>query len=121
MLLVKLGLVCIALAWGAFHHVFVRPFLDRAGVLLKLPRSLAGESAVGMAALLVAAVLVDSQPPPQGATPRETASNSEDLAGGARRGLTCFKLTGLCRWRDVPIAPGAPSLAALGRPVRAVA
>ena len=63
-LLVKLGLVCVALAWGGFHHVFVRPALDRPGVLSRLPRSLAGESAVGMAILLAAAVLVDSKPPP---------------------------------------------------------
>ena len=46
-LLVKLGLVCVALAWGAFHHFFVRPALNRPGVLSRLPRSLAGESAVG--------------------------------------------------------------------------
>jgi copper transport protein len=63
-LLVKLGLVCLALAWGGFHHFFVRPALERPGVLSRLPRSLAGESAVGMAVLLVAAVLVDSKPPP---------------------------------------------------------
>ncbi|MGZ4289706.1 MAG: copper resistance CopC/CopD family protein, partial [Gaiellaceae bacterium] len=29
-LLVKIGLVCVALAWGAFHHFVVRPALDRA-------------------------------------------------------------------------------------------
>jgi copper transport protein len=66
-LLVKLGLVSLALLWGAFHHFLVRPALERAAsegvVLARLPRSLAGESAVGMAILLVAAVLVDSSPP----------------------------------------------------------
>ena len=35
----------------------------------RLPRSLAGESAVGMAVLLAAAVLVDSKPPPRPAAP----------------------------------------------------
>jgi copper transport protein len=69
-LLVKIALVCVALAWGGFHHFLVTPLLDRPGVLGKLPRSLAGEGAVGMAVLLVAAVLVDSKPPPQGATAR---------------------------------------------------
>lgn len=65
-LLVKLALVAVALAWGAFHHFVVRPALERpasAGTLARLPRSLAGESAVGMAVLLAAAVLVNSQPP----------------------------------------------------------
>jgi copper transport protein len=64
-LLIKIGLVCVALAWGAFHHLIVTPRLDRPGVLSRLPRSLVGESAVAMAVLLVAAVLVDSKPPPQ--------------------------------------------------------
>lgn len=65
-LLVKLGLVSLALAWGAAHHFLVRPALERgAPVFARLPRSLAGESAVGMAILLAAAVLVDSKPPPQ--------------------------------------------------------
>jgi copper transport protein len=65
-LLVKLGLVSLALLWGAAHHFLVRPRLERGAPLLAgLPRSLAGESAVGMAILLAAAVLVDSKPPPQ--------------------------------------------------------
>ncbi len=65
-LLVKLGLVSLALAWGAAHHFLVRPALERGvPVFARLPRSLAGESAVGMAILLAAAVLVDSKPPPQ--------------------------------------------------------
>jgi copper transport protein len=76
-LLVKIGLVCLALAWGAFHHFFVTPRLDRPGVLGRLPRSLAGESAVGMAVLLAAAVLVDSKPPPrEPAAGRATAAVS---------------------------------------------
>jgi copper transport protein len=65
-LLVKLGLVLLALAWGAAHHFLVRPRLERGAPLFAgLPRSLAGESAVGIAILLAAAVLVDSKPPPQ--------------------------------------------------------
>jgi copper transport protein len=65
-LLVKLALVSLALLWGAAHHFLVRPRLERGAPLFTgLPRSLAGESAVGMAILLAAAVLVDSKPPPR--------------------------------------------------------
>ncbi len=65
-LLVKLALVSLALLWGAAHHFLVRPALERGAPLFaRLPRSLAGESAVGMAILLAAAVLVDSKPPPR--------------------------------------------------------
>jgi len=64
-LLVKLSLVALALAWGGFHNLVVRSLLDRPRVVARLPRSLAGESAVGMAVLLAAAVLVDSKPPAQ--------------------------------------------------------
>jgi copper transport protein len=63
-LLVKLGLVSLALLWGAAHHFLVRPRLERGAPLFAgLPRSLIGESAVGMAILLAAAVLVESKPP----------------------------------------------------------
>jgi copper transport protein len=68
LLLVKLGLVSLALTWGAVHHFVARPALERGSggpILSRLPRSLAAESAVGMAILLVAAVLVDSKPPPR--------------------------------------------------------
>jgi copper transport protein len=65
-LLVKLGLVSLALLWGAAHHFIVRPALERGREpFALLPRSLIGESAVGIAILLVAAVLVESKPPPQ--------------------------------------------------------
>ncbi len=65
-LLVKLALVSLALLWGAAHHFLVRPAIERgAPPFSGLPRSLIGESAVGMAILLVAAVLVESRPPPQ--------------------------------------------------------
>ncbi len=80
-LLVKIGLVCFALLWGAFHHFVVRPALDRAddGFLSRIGRSLVGESLVGVAVLLVAAVLVDSRPP---AKPIGT-SNTSALTGGS--------------------------------------
>ena len=66
-LLVKIGLVSFALLWGAFHHFVIAPALERAdtGFLTRIGRSLAGESLVGIAVLLVAAVLVDSKPPPR--------------------------------------------------------
>src|SRR5262249_53947623 len=49
-LLVKLGLVSLALAWGAFHKFVVAPALERAdeGFLTKIGRSMAGESIVGV-------------------------------------------------------------------------
>jgi copper transport protein len=80
-LLVKIGLVCIALAWGAFHHFVVRPALDRAdaGMLTRLGRSLAGESLVGIAVLLAAAVLVDSKPPTPGADQQSPAGGATTL------------------------------------------
>jgi copper transport protein len=78
-LMVKLGLVSLALLWGAAHHFLVRPALERGAPLFaRLPRSLAGESAVGMAILLAAAVLVDSKPPPR-PVPQAPAARS-DLA-----------------------------------------
>jgi copper transport protein len=65
LLLVKLGLVSLALSWGAFHHLVVRPRLDRPGVARRLPRSIAGETLVAVSILLLAAILVDSKPPPK--------------------------------------------------------
>jgi len=76
-LLVKLGLVSLALTWGAVHHFVARPAIERGGggpILSRLPRSLAGESAVGMAILLAAAVLVDSKPPPRPTLPPPVAA-----------------------------------------------
>src|SRR5205823_4856798 len=65
-LLVKLALVSVALAWGGLHHTFARPLVERGHPIVgKLSRSLLGEASVGMAVLLAAAVLVDSKPPPQ--------------------------------------------------------
>jgi copper transport protein len=67
-LLIKLALVALALAWGGVHHVLVRPRLMRVQghAPRTLGRSLLGESAIGMAVLLVAAVLVNSDPPERG-------------------------------------------------------
>lgn len=64
-LIVKIALVCAALLWGAFHHFVVAPRLEQADApfLGRVGRSLAGESLVGVAVLLVAGVLVDSRPP----------------------------------------------------------
>src|SRR5439155_15019342 len=65
-LLVKLALVSVALAWGGLHHTFARPLVERGHPIVgKLSRSLLGEASVGMAVLPAAAVLVDSKPPPQ--------------------------------------------------------
>jgi copper transport protein len=64
-LLLKSGLVALALSWGALHHFVVRPALQRGRGTgsQAISRSLLGESAVAIAVLLVAAVLVDSNPP----------------------------------------------------------
>ncbi len=63
-LVVKLVIVGAALAWGAAHHFLVRPRLERDDAPRGLRRSLVGESSVAMLVLLVAAVLVNAQPPP---------------------------------------------------------
>ena len=76
-LLVKLALVSLALLWGAAHHFLVRPALERgAPPFSGLPRSLAGESAVGIAILLAAAILVESKPPPRPAPTPPVASHA---------------------------------------------
>jgi putative copper resistance protein D len=64
-LLVKSGIVALALSWGAMHHFVVRPALERGrGTGSRVvSRSLLGESAVAIAILLVVAVLVDANPP----------------------------------------------------------
>ncbi|HXY81019.1 MAG TPA: CopD family protein [Gaiellaceae bacterium] len=64
-LIVKLSLVAVALAWGGIHQRIALPRLESDTVVARLSRSLLGESIVAMAVLLVAAVLVDSKPPPQ--------------------------------------------------------
>jgi putative copper export protein len=71
-LLIKLGLVSVALLWGAVHQFLVLPRLERIGG--RVGRSLLAESAVAMSVLLVAAILVDSKPPAP--TPPKAASYS---------------------------------------------
>jgi copper transport protein len=60
-LLIKLALVCVALLWGAVHQFVVLPRIDSVGG--GIGRSLLAESAVAMAVLLAAAILVNSRPP----------------------------------------------------------
>jgi copper transport protein len=67
-LLVKLGVVSVALTWGAAHHFLVRPRLERGDAPDRLRRSLIGEMSVAFAVLLAAAVLVNSAPPPRPAS-----------------------------------------------------
>lgn len=64
-LLVKIGLVCLALAWGGLHKLVAVPAVaeGRDGIGGRLQRSLIGESMVGMTVLLVAAILVNANPP----------------------------------------------------------
>jgi copper transport protein len=78
LLLLKLGLVSLALTWGAAHHFLARPLVERGDsrVFRGLSRSLVGEAAVGMAVLLVAAVLVDSSPPPPEPQPSQAVTVS---------------------------------------------
>jgi copper transport protein len=76
-LLVKLGLVSLALAWGGVHKLVAVPAVARGGegALPRLRGSLLGESMVGMAVLLAAAVLVDAKPPVQPAPTPPAASS----------------------------------------------
>jgi copper transport protein len=62
-LLVKIGLVALAFAWGGFHKTRAIPVVARDGMLPRLRASLAGESMVGMIVLLAAAFLVNANPP----------------------------------------------------------
>src|SRR5207248_1407971 len=85
-LLVKLGLVGVALSWGAVHHFVAAPALERGdgGILTRLPRSLAGESTVAMAVLLAAAILVDSKPPPRPRGRRRSSRSGASSTSWAR-------------------------------------
>ncbi|MFL5917889.1 MAG: CopD family protein [Gaiellaceae bacterium] len=62
-LLVKITLVALAFAWGALHKTRAVPMVAAGGRFPRLRASLAGESMVGMIVLLVAAILVNSNPP----------------------------------------------------------
>jgi copper transport protein len=77
-LLVKLSLVALALAWGGVHRVFVVPRVAKGsgGFLPRISRSVLGESFAGMAVLLVAAILVDSKPPAQSAVARNASTSA---------------------------------------------
>jgi copper transport protein len=68
-LLVKLALVVLVLAWGGVHNLFPRA---------RVRRSVTGEMAVGLAVLLAAAVLTDSKPPQPGPS---SSSNRSAYAG----------------------------------------
>jgi len=76
-LLVKIGLVSLAFAWGGLHKLIVVPAVARGeeGLLARLRGSLIGEGMVGMAVLLAAAVLVDAKPPAQPALTPPAASS----------------------------------------------
>ena len=75
LLLVKLGIVALALAWGGFHHLVVRPRLE-AGRGVRARPSLVGETVVALTVLLAAAVLTNASPPPvdAGSTPAVSGS-----------------------------------------------
>ena len=76
-LLVKIGLVSLAFAWGGLHKLVAVPAVA-GGSERAFPRlrgSLLGESMVGMAVLLAAAVLVDARPPVQPAPAPPAASS----------------------------------------------
>jgi copper transport protein len=78
-LLLKVGLVCLALAWGAVHHFVVRPRIERGRTSGAMRRSLVGEGLVALAVLLVAAVLTNGEPPPTepaGGTEQATAADA---------------------------------------------
>lgn len=62
-LLVKIGLVALAFAWGGLHKLRAVPVIERGGSIPNLRASIAGESMVGMIVLLVAAILVNASPP----------------------------------------------------------
>jgi copper transport protein len=62
-LLVKIGLVALAFAWGGLHKLRAVPVVAHDGTVPRLRASLAGESMVGMIVLLVAAILVNANPP----------------------------------------------------------
>jgi copper transport protein len=77
-LVVKLSLVALALAWGASHRWLAAPRLREGAGGGSLRRSLLGESAVAMAVLLLAAVLVDAKPPPQPVPPPPAPAAQHD-------------------------------------------
>ena len=77
-LLVKIGLVSVALAWGGVHKLVAVPAVARGstGLFGRLQRSLIGESMVAMVVLLAAAILVNAKPPPTQPAPSQPAATS---------------------------------------------
>jgi copper transport protein len=75
LLLLKVAIVLLALAWGGFHHTFVRPRLE-AGGQPRVRASLVGESAVAIVVLLAAAMLTNGSPPPVEESPPPAAVRS---------------------------------------------
>jgi copper transport protein len=71
-LLLKVGVVALALTWGAVHHFVVGPRLA-AGRDTDVRPSLIGEAAVAVAVLLAAAILTNVAPPPVKSAPAATA------------------------------------------------
>jgi copper transport protein len=65
LLVVKLAIVSLALAWGGIHHFFVRPRIA-AGRDPRVRPSLVGEAALALVVLLAAAALTNASPPPPG-------------------------------------------------------
>jgi copper transport protein len=74
-LLLKMGIVALALAWGAVHHLVVRPRLE-AGDDVDVGPSLIGETTVAFAVLLAAAMLTNVAPPPVDSTPPTTTHST---------------------------------------------
>lgn len=74
-LLLKLGVVALALTWGAVHHFVVRPRLE-AGRDLGVRPSLVGEAVVALVVLLAAAILTNVAPPPADDAPAATARSA---------------------------------------------
>jgi len=62
LLVLKLTVVSLALAWGGVHHLFVRPRLESGSEPAVRP-SLVGETAVAAVVLLAAAALTNAAPP----------------------------------------------------------
>ena len=81
-LMVKLGLVGLALTWGAVHHFVVEPRLDRPGIVSRLPRSVTGAAALGIAVLL--------SPPSSQYRPASASGRRHQLERGAG-GVGCLQ------------------------------
>jgi copper transport protein len=80
LLLLKTAIVGLALAWGGFHHTFVRPRLE-AGENPPVRPSLVGESMVAVVVLLAVALLVNAAPP---AVDQTSASPVATSSGAGR-------------------------------------